>query len=197
MSGEYSPPEETDYAKQRDSGKQGTESKEDSSGTTDDPKEFLDKFKTSPSYQADFSARKEQTLARNPNLTEEEVEEVFLKSNEAKRSFHDFYQRDLKITYNPDKYSNEFKTELAEYFRLSRSNQTRERLGRFSNQSDLVQAEQDRMGQHDKAADQLVADGVMPNFRLARVYVHFLAVSEAIDNFAPGRDEYRVRVRGF
>jgi|SRR3989344_1830137 len=172
------------------------ELKEDFPKETDDPKEFMDRFKQTPEYQEGYAERRVETRRRNPEIDDELIEKAYLDSDKAKNAFHNFYQKELKIRYNPEKYSTEFKTELSAYFRMTRQNVAKERLMRFDTQDDLMYAEELRMRQHDKAAEQLVADGTIPNFRLARVYVHLLSVSEGIDSYSPERDEYRIKFRG-
>ena len=173
-----------------------TEAKEALPKETDDPKEFMDRFRQTREYQDGLAERKVETRERNPDLDDERIEKAYLKSDKAKDAFHHLYQNDFKITYDSEKYSSEFKVALAGYFRMTRSNVTRERLMRFETRDDLLNAENQRMRLHDEAAEQLVVDGAMPNFRLARVYVHFLTVSEGLDSYSPERDEYRIKVRG-
>ena len=175
---------------------QKPEMKEDLLGQTDDPKEFIDKFKKTVEYGEGLAQRKMETMERNPDIDDSSIEEAYLKSDVAKNAFYNFYRDNTRIEYNREKYSSEFNVDLSGYFRMTRGNVAKERLQRFDTKEDLLYAETQRVGQHDKAAEQLVTDGTMPNFRLARVYVHFLAVSEGLDSFSPDRDAYREKYRG-
>ena len=172
------------------------EMKEDLPKETDDPKEFIERFKQTSEYREGLAERKVETRERNPELDDERIEESYLKSDKAKSAFYNFYENDLKPTYNREKYSSEFNAEFNGYFRMTRTNVNRQRLMGFDTKTALQFAEEDRMRQHDKAAEQLVEDGTLPSFRLARVYVHLLSVSEGYDNYSPDRDEYRIKYRG-
>ena len=175
---------------------QKTEMKEGLLGKTDDPKEFIDKFKETVEYGEGLAERKIETITRNPDIDDSSIEEAYLKSDVAKNAFYNFYRDHTKIEYNREKYSSEFNVALSEYFRMTRGNVVKARLQRFDTKEALLYAETQRMVQHDKAAKQLVTDGTMPNFRLARVYTHFLAVSEGLDSYSPDRDAYREKFRG-
>lgn len=71
--------------------------------TTDDPREFLSRFKQSR-WHKDAYAVFFQGKRINPDVTDEEREEAFLESEKAKLALLDFAGRELRLTYNPTHY---------------------------------------------------------------------------------------------
>lgn len=55
---------------------------------TDDPKEFMDRFRQTKEYQDGLAERKVETLERNPDLDDERIEKAYLESDKAKNAFH-------------------------------------------------------------------------------------------------------------
>jgi hypothetical protein len=158
--------------------------------TTENPKEFFERFKDTEEYRAGLAKRVNETFQRNPSAPIEKIEKHFLETPEVKNKFFDYYRNKLQIKYNPNYYSPDFNYELKEYFRLTKALDAKVQRGR-ADKEDIRQYDLDRSRQHDTAAQKLVEDGIMPNFRLARVFVHFIAVSEGYDSYSPGRDEQR------
>ncbi|MDO8260987.1 MAG: hypothetical protein Q7T50_05850 [Candidatus Magasanikbacteria bacterium] len=176
---------------------QKIESKEKQKDCTDDPKDFFDRFKDSAEYREILGSRVNETLQRNSQADVKDIEKIALEKDvNVKRAFFNFYRNTLDLTYSAEFYSTDFNMELNEYFRQTRALRQKSNSNRLDSE-DIAQLDSDRSQQHDTTATQLVNDGVIPNFRLARVFVHFLAIAEGVDSYDPGRDEYRMKTRGF
>ena len=153
------------------------------------PTEFLQSFHQSPEYQQTLARRIKEARRRNPRLQSRAIESSFRDAEQYKQLLFDYYHRH-HLNYDETQYSDTFNPALQEYWQSTLAYQ--DILGHNPSEAYIQAVELDRVAKHQDAAEELVKNGQAPNERVGRVLVHFLSVSEGIDNFDPYRDERRL-----
>lgn len=153
------------------------------------PNEFLRAFRQSSEYQRSRARRIKEARKRNPRLSQKAIESSFCDVDQYKQLLFDYFHQH-HLNYDETQYSEAFNAALQKYWESTLSYQRI--LGHNPSDAYLQAVELDRVAKHLHAAEELVKNDQAPNDRIGRVLVHFLTVSEGIDNFDPDRDIRRL-----
>lgn len=154
-----------------------------------DPREFLDSFRESLEYKSALTQRIKEVRARNPKAPKKSIEGAFVDVETYKQLLFDYYHKN-KLVYDPAIYAPETQEAIQTYWNSVMS--YRETIGHNPTPAFLQAAEQNRIIKHLNAAEKMVQEGKAPDARIGRVLVHFLSVSEGLDDFDPDRDIKRL-----
>lgn len=159
-----------------------------------DPKEYITRFLSNPDVQERIERRYQAARLVDPEVTKEDAAEAFLTTDEVKDALWTFYKKH-RFVYNEQKLSPQTRYRFSHYIEKIRSIQEKEKLRRYDdNLDEKIDDDRDQHARHNKAAQQLVDEGIVPNTTLGRLMIHFMAVSLGIDAPDPERDTRRRRL---
>ena len=155
--------------------------------------EYIKQFKESPEINGEIETRFKRGQSLDPTLTRMEVEESFFNrsGDTVKEAFWRFYKKH-PFEKHEKELSPEFKIKLERYYQQIRKITIAQRRMVYSgDQGKLQEDDIQRSIAHSEAAEQLVKEGISPNITLARLIVHFIAITDGLDTPDPDRDEKR------
>ncbi|MBI2595503.1 hypothetical protein HYW46_02075 [Candidatus Daviesbacteria bacterium] len=159
------------------------------------PRQYFSGFLGSSEFLQKKAERLEQVRLRNPNLDEEDTQDAtnaYLRTDEVKDLFWQYFRQN-PFKYDPVFFSQDFNFKLNGYFTELKKIRSKERLMRGPQSPDeMMEQDELRSAKHTVASQQLLEDGMAPNFTLARLLVHMITVTEDLDKEDPNRDR-RVR----
>lgn len=159
-----------------------------------DPKEYINRFLNSPDVQGRIEKRYQAARLVDPEVTKEDASEAFLGTDEAKEALWAFYKNN-RFVFNEQKLSPEVNHKFSQYLKKIKSIEEKESLRRYDdNLDERLDDDRERYAKHNKAAQQLVDEGIVPNTTLGRLMIHFMAVSIGVDALDPERDTRRRRL---
>lgn len=153
--------------------------------STDDPQEFLSRFKGSKWYKDAFAGYYNGKNL-STDVTEEEKEKAFLESDVAKFALIDFASNDLSFKYNPEKYSPESRKSLQEY--IDTVEDITKMIREGATQHEIVTLDGMRFLNHIAAAKQLAKDGIIPTEKVGRVIARLVLVDKGLDTIDSTRE---------
>ncbi|OGE20333.1 hypothetical protein A3A14_02250 [Candidatus Daviesbacteria bacterium RIFCSPLOWO2_01_FULL_43_38] len=159
-----------------------------------DPKEYINRYLNSPDVKEKVEKRYQVARLIDPEVTKEDAYEAFLGTDEAKEALWVFYKNN-RFIFNEQKLSPKVNFKLSQYLAKIESIKEKESLRRYDdNLDERIDDDRGRYAKHNKAAQQLVDEGIVPNTTLGRLMVHFMAISLGVDAPDPERDTRRRRL---
>jgi len=149
---------------------------------TDNPEEYLKKFENSEIFNEIKKTREKKGLKFDIDAVRE--------TDQYKQGFWNFFVQGNHLQFNPENHSDEFKEALNSYWVFLRSTNQKERLMRLG---DVQEVDKERSRLHNNASRALLSEGKVPNRSVARLFVHFMSISEGLDRIDRERDERRRR----
>ncbi|OGE25805.1 hypothetical protein A3C32_03455 [Candidatus Daviesbacteria bacterium RIFCSPHIGHO2_02_FULL_41_14] len=148
--------------------------------STDNPREFMDKFYESNIYlkaKQDFFIDK--TLP--DDVTDKEKQEAFEQSEDAKFAMVDFARKALTFKYNPDLFPAPSAHALSTYIESVKDMMKMSRSGVSS--TEIESLDSLRSIYHNTAAQTLVEDKVVRSIKLGRSLARLVLVDKGLDTF--------------
>lgn len=138
------------------------------------PRLFVQGFLDSEMYKGAFNAYFEEKNISS-DVTQEEMQDVFLKSQEAGLALVDYGQKNTQFRYDPAQFTDEENGLIHAYMQkvVVRDNQDPDEIRKY---------ERERTRAHKELAEKLT-EGKVPNTRMGLILARFIIIDRGFDTY--------------
>lgn len=148
--------------------------------TSDNPVEFMKAFNKSDLYKEKFDQYFKGKIKSEPTSEDlEDMNKVFLESNDAKAALIDFGTQHLKFHYNSSSFPQESRKAIQNYVATVEDIAKMVREG--TGASEILSLDSMRSQYHDQAASVLVKEGVVPTTKIGRSLARLILIDKNLD----------------
>lgn len=148
------------------------------------PRQFMAGFRASPIYAAAYTRF---FAGKKPagDVTEAERREAFEGSEAAKLALIDYADSTVRLAFDPAAYAATTSASLEDY--CGYVAYTFERMRAGADRAELEMMDMERSSRHSRAAQALLAEGIVPNELLGRAFARLVLVDRGLDTYASAR----------